>query len=302
MRRLHVHHETVYRYARPVTFGDHRLMLRPRDSHDIRLLDTRLSLSPGGTVRWSYDVLGNSIATVSFDGPASELRISSDVLVEHYGVPGPPLPVAAYAERLPFSYVAAEAPDLARSRERLHADPEHRIDAFVQRFVNADPGTLSVLLAINTAIRQELRYEARDALGTREPVETLARGAGACRDFALLLAECARSLGLAARFVTGYLHDAFAQARGGAATHAWTEVYVPGPGWIEFDPTNGLVGGDRLVRVAVARTPEGAVPIGGSYIGAANDFLGMIVDVRVEEVACVALTDLADPATTAAAS
>jgi len=291
-----VHHETVYRYARPVTFGDHRLMLRPRDSHDIRLLDTRLSLSPSGTVRWSYDVLGNSIATVRFDAPATELRISSDVLVEHYGVVGTPLPVAPYAERLPFSYDAAEAPDLARSRERLHADPEHRIDAFVQRFVNADPRTLSVLLAVNAAIHQELRYEPRDELGTREPVETLARGAGACRDFALLLAECARSLGLAARFVTGYLHDAFAQGRGGAATHAWTEVYIPGPGWIELDPTNGLVGGDRLVRVAVARTPEGAVPISGSFIGAANDFVGMVVDVRVDEVASVTLTHLSDPA------
>ena len=267
-------------------------MLRPRDSHDIRLLDTRLSLSPGGTVRWSYDVLGNSIATVSFKAPATELRISSDVLVEHYGVAGTPLPVEPYAERLPFSYNAAEAPDLARSRERLHADSEHRVDAFVQRFVNADPRTLSVLLAVNTAIQKELRYEPRDELGTREPVDTLARGAGACRDFALLLAECARSLGLAARFVTGYLHDAFAQGRGGAATHAWTEVYVPGPGWIELDPTNGLVGGDRLVRVAVARTPEGAVPIAGSYVGAANDFIGMSVDVRVDEVASITLADL----------
>lgn len=198
---------------------------------------------------------------------------------------GTPLAVAPYAERLPFSYDEAEAPDLARARVRLHADPERRIDAFTQRFVSADPRTLAVLEALNGAIRAELRYERRDEPGTREPTDTLSRGSGACRDFALLLAECARSLGIAARFVSGYLHDGLAEGRGGAATHAWAEVYVPGPGWIELDPTNGLVGGDRLVRVAVAGTPEGAAPISGSFVGAGGDFLGMTVDVRVDEVA-----------------
>lgn len=284
MRRLHVHHETVYRYSEAVSFGEHRLMLRPRDSHDLRLLGTRLFIAPSNRVLWSYDVLGNSIATVTFGEQANELRITSELLLEHHGVAGVALPLAAYALRLPFAYTAEEAPDLARSCERNYPDPEHRVDAFAQRFVGVGADTLSALEGLTRAIRAELRYERRDEFGTRAPADTLACGSGSCRDFALLLAECARSLGLAARLVSGYLNDGTPGVLGGGSTHAWTEVYLPGPGWIELDPTNGLIGGDRLVRIASARTPAGVVPIAGSFVGASNAFLGMQVDVRVSEV------------------
>ena len=131
---------------------------------------------------------------------------------------------------------------------------------------------------MTTAIRRELRYEAREAEGTQSPVETLTRGSGTCRDFALLMMEAVRSLGFAARFVSGYLYDD--QAVGGGATHAWVQVYLPGGGWVEFDPTNALVGGQKLVRVAVTRDPAQAIPVSGTWTGAPSDFLGMTLNVE----------------------
>jgi transglutaminase-like putative cysteine protease len=185
-----------------------------------------------------------------------------------------------YARTHPFSYSAEEVPDLGRTMERHYPDPEHKIDEWARRFVTA-PGesdTQALLVDMTAAIRQELRYEAREAEGTQTPVETLARGAGTCRDFALLMMEAARSLGFAARFVSGYLYDD--RAVGGGATHAWVQVYLPGGGWVEFDPTNALVGGQKLVRVAVTRDPAQAIPVSGTWTGTAGDFLGMAVDVE----------------------
>jgi transglutaminase-like putative cysteine protease len=140
-----------------------------------------------------------------------------------------------------------------------------------------------MLEAMTRAIRDEFAYEARDAVGTNSPVATLESGRGACRDFTLLMMEAARALGLAARFVTGYLYEAGGEGTvGGGATHAWVAVYVPGAGWVEFDPTNGLVAGENLIRVGATRTPEQAVPVGGGYVGKAEDFDSLAVDVTVQ--------------------
>src|SRR5262245_40822386 len=271
---------TTYRYATPVSFGDHRLMFRPRDSHDMRLLETRLEISPSARVRWLHDVFGNSIAVATFAEPAAELRLVSTILLEHFPAIVLEFPIDAYARRHPFSYSAEEVPDLGRTIERHYPDPEHRIDEWARRFVTS-PGetdTQALLLDMTTAVRCELRYEAREAEGTQSPVETLTRGSGTCRDFALLMMEAVRSLGFAARFVSGYLYDD--QAVGGGATHAWVQVYLPGGGWVEFDPTNALVGGQKLVRVAVARDPTQATPVSGTWTGAPADFLGMTVNVE----------------------
>jgi transglutaminase-like putative cysteine protease len=134
------------------------------------------------------------------------------------------------------------------------------------------------------AIRRDLVYEAREESGVQDPVKTLHQGSGSCRDFAVLMIEAVRSLGLAARFVSGYLyvHEGRRRRRvGGGATHAWLEVYLPGAGWIEFDPTNGIVGNHDLVRVAVVRDPRQAVPISGSWTGFPSDHLGMTIEVEV---------------------
>ncbi|MBP2311446.1 transglutaminase family protein [Azospirillum soli] len=292
MMTLDIRHTTTYRYARPVTFGDHRLMFRPRDSHDLRLIETGLVITPTpAKVRWLHDVFGNSIAVASFDQPADELRFQSHIRVEHYPLDAPEFPIEDYARTYPFSYTAEEVPDLARTTQRHYPDPDHRVDDWAKRFVligeNGPPDTQDMLVAMTRSIKESFTYQARDDEGTQSPVETLEKGTGSCRDFALLMMEAARSLGFAARFVSGYLYDPARDGveggcvMGGGATHAWVEIYLPGAGWVEFDPTNGIIGNKSLIRVAVARDPSQAIPLSGSWTGAPADYLGMTVDVQV---------------------
>ena len=288
MRVLNIQHLTTYRYANPVTFGDHRMMLRPRGSHDLRLLSTRLDITPQpNAIRWMHDVFGNSVAVVSFNASANELRIESEIELEHYETHEPDCPIEQYAETYPFSYSADEVPDLMRSIERHYPDPKHEVDLWAKRFVQISgaTNTLAMLTAMTHAIKdQGFQYAARANEGCQPPDETLRLKSGSCRDFALLMIEAARSLGLAARFVSGYLYIPAADQNGnvgGGETHAWVEVYLPGAGWMEFDPTNAIVGNRDLIRVAVVRDPKQAVPVAGSFIGAAGDYLGMQVDVRV---------------------
>ena len=289
MRSLTVRHTTVYRYAQPVSFGEHRLMFRPRDSHDLRLLETKLSISPPAQVRWLHDVFGNSITVATFADSAAELRFHSEMRLEHYGITESDFPLDEVAETYPFQYAPDELPDLMPCIQRRYSDPEGKLDAWVKTFYAGEPvSTQELLIGITHAIREQLVYQARDEFGTQAPAETLASGTGTCRDYALLMIEAVRSLGFGARFVTGYLYDVGADAAsgglvGGAATHAWVQVYLPGAGWTEFDPTNGIVGGENLIRVAVTRDPLQAVPLQGSFEGSSNAFLGMTVDVRVTE-------------------
>ncbi|MBR0683992.1 transglutaminase family protein [Roseomonas eburnea] len=290
MARVRIRHTTRYAYRNPVGLAQHRLMVRPRDSHDLRLHDATLSVSPAPAVtRWAHDVFGNSVCLLEWspEARADHLEIISALDLTHYPA-GPELPRATLdpaVEIFPFSYGAEEAPDVARLRERHLPDPDRRVDAWARRFL-AQGGltrTLPMLEAMTRAIRDEFTYEARDEEGTNSPIATLSSGKGACRDFTLLMMEAARSLGLAARFVTGYLYETAGDGVvGGGATHAWCSVYVPGAGWVEYDPTNGLVAGENLIRVGSTRTPEQAVPVGGGYIGKAEDFEGLHVDVTVQ--------------------
>ena len=291
MTILNVSHKTVYRYAKPVRFGDHRMMLRPRDSHDLRLLDTSLSIAPTATVRWLHDAFGNSIAIASFaDLMSDELVFHSAFRAEHFPLPEPSLglELESYARTYPFSYPVDDIPDLSRMIERHYADPEHAVDGWTRRVVESANSreTLAILLAMTQAIKAEFEYVRREQVGTQTPAETLQRGSGTCRDFALLMIEAARCLGLAARFVSGYLYDetlvdAPHAMVGGGATHAWVQVYLPGAGWTEFDPTNAQAGGRNLIRVAVTRDPAQAVPLSGSYLGEPEDFRDMQVEVTV---------------------
>jgi transglutaminase-like putative cysteine protease len=286
--RLTVRHLTLYRYRRPVAFGEHRLMFRPRDSHDIRLLSTGLTISPAAQVRWLHDVFGNSIALAGFEETADELRLESLFTVDHYGVTEDTFPIASYARSMPFSYASEEIPDLGRTIERHYPDPEHKVDAWARRFLesNGANDTNAVLVAMTRAIKEEFTYSTRTQNGVQTALRTLELGSGTCRDFALLMMEAVRSLGLAARFVTGYLYDpaldgAGAGVVGAGHTHAWVQVYLPGSGWVEFDPTNGIVGGPNLIRVAVARDPSQAIPVQGTFIGLAEDFLEMSIEITV---------------------
>jgi transglutaminase-like putative cysteine protease len=290
MTRLTVRHVTLYRYRCPVSFGEHRLMFRPRDSHDLRLIRTALTIEPAAEVRWLHDVFSNSIAIAGFRDQATELRFDSEIEIEHYGLDYPEFLLEPTARTYPFSYSSDEVPDLGRTMERHCPDPDRRVDAWVKGFLQdgGETDTADLLGRITRAVNHQFTYQARYAVGTRSPIETLEHGHGTCRDLALFMMEAVRSLGLAARFVSGYLYDpasdggtADAGLRGIGATHAWVQVYLPGAGWVEFDPTNGLVGGANLIRVAVARDPAQAVPLQGSYLGAPEDFIDMEVDVKV---------------------
>ncbi len=290
MPRVRVTHETEYRYLEPVGLLPHRLMLRPRDSHDLRLLETKLLVSPpASSTRWAHDVFGNSVCYLSFapERRVERLSVISSLDLHHYPTRAD-LPLDPQAETFPFSYTSAEVPDLARSIERHFPDPDRMVDAWARRFLatNGPTGTMEMLTAITRAIKAEFRYQGRQAEGTNDPLVTLASRMGACRDFAVFMMEAARSLGLAARFVSGYLYDERLVASdepviGGGATHAWVEIYLPGAGWVEFDPTNGWVAGRNLIRVSVARTPQQAVPISGSFLGPPGSFGSMTVNVEV---------------------
>jgi transglutaminase-like putative cysteine protease len=289
MTILNVLHRTRYRYANPVSFGEHRMLMRPRDSHDLRLIDTGLTISPAAEVRWMHDVFGNSVAVAQFSEPGAELLVESRFRFQHYPLPADAVAPEQFARIYPFSYDAEEIPDLGRTAERHYPDPEHKIDQWARRFVEADSShdTMAILVAMTEAIKVAFTYNPRDEMGTQDPLVTLDSCSGTCRDYALLLMEAARSLGFAARFVSGYLYDESLtggdreQVVGGGATHAWVQIYLPGAGWVEFDPTNALVGGRNLIRVAVARDPKQAIPLAGSFTGGENDFLGMDVQVEI---------------------
>ncbi len=290
MTILTVRHITTYRYRQPVSLGEHRVMFRPRDSYDQRLIGTELNVTPAPSeVSWLHDLFGNCVARVRFSGRATELRFECVIRLDHFATEELPFRTAEYARLYPFSYGAEDMPDLLRSIERAYPDPDRELDHWAREFLSRDgpTPTLDMLAAMTHAIKQRFTYVARSESGVQSPLRTLRLGSGSCRDFAMLMMEAVRSLGLAARFVSGYLYSPGRDQRpaggniGGGATHAWLQVYVPGNGWVEFDPTNGIVGNRDLIRVAVVRDPSQAVPLSGTWTGFPADNLGMTVDVQV---------------------
>ena len=292
MARISIVHSTEYSYRNPVGLLRHRLMLRPDDSHDLRLHRAALDIDPEPSlVHWTHDVFDNSICLLEWPDTlrTNRLSIVSTLDLTHHP-DGPPLPVYSLdpgAEAFPFSYPAQEIRDLASLAEPQSPDPDRTVDAWARRFVAAagKTRTLGVLEAMTHAIKADFRYEARHEEGTQTAAETIALGSGTCRDFAVLMMEALRSFGVATRFVTGYLYDdTSGTTQGGGSTHAWCNVYLPGAGWMEYDPTNGLVAGSNLVRVGVARSAEQALPVSGGYVGGAGDATGLTVDVSVSAV------------------
>jgi transglutaminase-like putative cysteine protease len=284
MPLLTIHHKTEYRYARPVAFGEHRIMLRPRDGHDLRVLQSRLDISPEPMrLRWIHDVFGNSVAIAVFDERADVLTFTSCVTVEHNPAEEFALTADDPAYFYPFLYDAEEFPDLKQYIAPQYADPDGALADWARDFLDAEAPTptFKILSGMTHRIREVFTYRKRHEHGTQHPLDTLQTGTGTCRDYALLMIEALRRLGIAARFVSGYLFTGDHAHRGGGSTHAWVQVYLPSAGWIEFDPTNGIIGSRDLVRVAVARDPGQAIPLHGVYLGAADDFTGMEVSIRV---------------------
>ena len=279
MSRLRIRHETVYSFETLVNFGVWRLMMRPVDTHAIRVLDASFELSPPGSTRWALDAFGNCVCLFQPQGPANELRVVNHLLIERYPAPldlafDPTAVVDNEEERnlvlAPFSLPVTSG------------DRDFNYRAWLT-FHAPEPGEapLDFLKRFNSAIRAEFAYATRDEEGVQTPLETIERKAGACRDFAWLMIESMRRWGVASRFVTGYLYSPNAAIRGAGATHAWCEAFLPDLGWIEFDPTNGLAESPDLIRVAATRTPQEASPMSGGAIGTAESALEVHVSVSL---------------------
>ena len=282
MTRIRISHTTVYHYRSSVSLNPHRLMLRPRESRELQLISHTLKVSPDATIAWANDVSGNAVATALFSDKTHTLRIESTVELDLTGNPWPIFNIEASALSFPFFYSNDDRADLGALAIQQYLDPMGRLQKWARSFVRGTThDTLDLLKAISQGVSEALQYEARESEGTQTPNESLDRGRGSCRDFALLFAEAVRSLNMGARIVSGYLYDPQRSATGSGSTHAWAEVYVPGAGWINFDPTNRSIGGFNLVPVAVARDITLLMPVSGSYVGAVDAFAEMEVEVRV---------------------
>lgn len=297
MTRLSIIHTTRYSFRRDVALGLHQLMLRPRETRDLRLVSFKLDIWPIPALDCSHDVAGNAVASALFTSPARDLCITARMVVDLHAPVWPIFPIAASAKTYPFSYSRDQSTDLGGLATPQYSDQFKRLRHWVEPLIASEPtNTLALLKDVNNAITAQIRYQGRETEGTQGPLETLARGWGTCRDFAVLFAEAVRTLGFGARLVSGYLYNPSSESVGttdAGATHAWAEVFVPGAGWIAFDPTNRSVGPSNLIAVAVARNIHQISPVSGSFHGTYSDFLGLDVSVDVRRTADRS-TDLPD--------
>ena len=285
---LTVRHVTSYHYKQPVAFGEHRLMLRPRDDDDQKVLESELEITPEPSeLCWTQDTFGNHIASARFADRATELRFESTIRLDHAPAVFGAIDIEDFARTYPFTYAADDRTGLARFIARL--SQHSKLDRWAARFLREDGSadTRELLIEMTHSIKQTFKHMARHERGIQDPLRTLKVASGSCRDLAVLMIAALRSLGLAARFVSGYLHlaDDDDDRVTGGNTHAWVQVYGPGPGWVDFDPSNGVVGNQNLVRVAVVHEPREAIPLQGTWIGAASDHLAMKVAVKVTATA-----------------
>ncbi len=283
--QLRIRHRTTYNYRQPVSFGPHKVMIRPREGHDLHIESSVLEITPAHTIHWMRDVNGNSIAKVDFTEPAARLMIYSELVLQHYDSNPLDFILEESAAHYPFVYDPDSQVELTAYTHILYPKDTARLRDWLMQFWK--PGdrteTIELLQQVNRHIHDTFQYERRDELGVQTPSETLRKNSGSCRDFATLLLEAFRCWGLAARFVSGYMQCEATEA-GGASTHAWAEVYLPGAGWKGFDPTSGIMTGAQHVTVAVSRDPERAAPISGSFVGPSSAFQNIQVDVTVVQI------------------
>ncbi len=285
MTKITIRHQTIYRYRGPVEIGLHKLMLRPREGRNLRLISHELELNPAATVTWALDVYGNAVATATFQAPTDQLIIDSFVELDLDVEQWPVFDIASSAANYPFLLTEDEMIDLGALRLQGYLDVDGELHGWAQGFVASNStNTLALLKDLSAGIAARVSYELRETEGAQSPTQTLRRNQGSCRDFAVLFVDAVRSLGFGARIVSGYLYDPDRNAvgsEGAGSTHAWAEVYVPGAGWIGFDPTNRSVGGFNLIPVAVARHIRQTIPISGSFVGNPEAFEKMDVQVHV---------------------
>ncbi len=284
MKRIRIYHLTEYRFSEPVELSEHTILLRPREGHDIRIESSRLSVSPAHTVKWYRDIYGNSVGTLHINGLTDHLSIESEIIIENYAEQPLDFLVDHRAVTYPFPFEPEERLDLLPYRTHTWPNETKRLKEWIAAYWL--PGqaieTFALLDQMNQSIVAGFRYQMRETPGVQNPARTLSLGSGSCRDFAAFFIEACRYLGFAARFVSGYLHNPGATQHG--STHAWSEVYLPGAGWIGFDNTSGLVTGPDHIATAVHRHPESIPPVTGSFIGPEGVHSELIVCVDVNQV------------------
>jgi transglutaminase-like putative cysteine protease len=280
MKRIRIIHKTEYSYNQPVTFNPHRALMRPREGHDVHIVRAAVDITPRATVRWLRDIYDNAIAIVAFEEPSDTLRIASEVDVDLYYDDPIECRIAPHARSFPFQYEPAEHIDLMIYRLPSYPYDGTTLLTWLRELYGSGQviDTFDLLNNLNTHIYRSFKYDSRDAFGVQLPNDTLRLGSGTCRDFAVLMMEAARYWGFGARFVSGYIQMAEGQH---GATHAWTEIYIPGAGWRGYDPTNNKLAGSEHIPVAVSREQEKASPLSGSWEGPADAFNRMNVSVQV---------------------
>lgn len=283
MRHLMITHLTEYQFISPVTLLPHRLLLRPRESQEVHIESSSLTISPADhRVKWHRDVLDNAAAVVDFQSSTQSLSIASEVVIQHFVENPFDFLFEDYAVNYPFHYLPMDKVDLNPFLQPVYPSDGDAIRNWLDLLSLGQPimQTYALLDQINKAIAGRFTYNAREEPGVQTPGQTLAQGRGSCRDFATLFLETCRYLGLASRFISGYAHAPEIE-HCSATTHAWAEVYLPGVGWKGFDPSNGEVAGRRHIPVAVSRHPEAVPPVAGSFIGPPGSSPKLIVDVRI---------------------
>jgi transglutaminase-like putative cysteine protease len=271
MPALTIKHITTYRYKQPVGFGEHRMMLRPRDGYDQAVIDAKIVITPTPTsIRRTQDAFGNHVDVAHFADRAKKLRFESTVHLDHSHADFRDLDIEECARTYPFVYSAEELPDLVHLIERKSFDPDCQVARWARSFLRNEGSTNTheLLLDLTQGIGRTFKYARRHEKGVQTPAQTLALGSGSCRDLAMLMIDAARALGMAARFVSGYLHVPDERRhRGGGHTHACAQVYLPGPGRQKSVPEKrpasqrspfDLV---SLTTLSAATIPIGAPPL-----------------------------------------
>lgn len=285
MRQLKIKHLTTYEYSNAVEFLPHKLLLRPREGHDIRIESSRLEITPAHKVKWHRDVNDNSVAVVNFLQPDSRITFLSEVIIEHYEESPLDFLIEPSAVNFPFHYDATEGIDLMPFQMSIFPGDAKILREWMNPFWRLGQilETYVLLDSINKAIATQIEYQIREEPGVQSPTATLTKKSGSCRDMATLFIEACRLIGLAARFVSGYLHAPVSEA-GYGSTHAWSEIYLPGAGWKGFDSTIGEVVGSQHIAVAVSRHPEAVPPIAGAFLGVLDILPTMKVKIEVTEI------------------
>jgi transglutaminase-like putative cysteine protease len=280
MKRIRILHRTEYHYREPVTFGPHRALMRPREGHDVHIESGRLEIEPKASVRWLRDLYDNSVAILTFAEPARTLRVSSEVDVDLFQDAPVACSIAPDARTFPFHYDTHEQLGLTPYRLPSYPDDGPTLQFWLRTLYQ--PGevvdTYELLNRLNSHIFTSLQYTRREDPGCQSPRRTIELGGGSCRDYAVLMMEAARYWGFGARFVSGYIQMGEGQH---GATHAWTEIYIPGVGWQGFDPTNHKRAGNEHISVAVSPAHADASPFSGYWEGPSGAFERMEVSVQV---------------------